>query len=120
MNDHLEALRSRLAARESLDVAADLTVTFEGEPLHVESYTDHVVVTLPSLALARSLLGRHGERIGDVAGLLEAADLSAEVRVRSRPVARLGVGVTPGVLGRRLGWGPVRLRPLGIVLLAFD
>jgi hypothetical protein len=116
--DLLRTLSERLAAGDGLDVTADLDVRLDGEPLRVEAYTDLVVVTLPSLSLGRRLLGHHGDRSADVAGLLDAADLTAEVRVGPRPVARLGADVRPGLLERRLGLGATRLVPAGLLLAA--
>ncbi|MFC7226159.1 hypothetical protein N0B31_01985 [Salinirubellus salinus] len=118
MADLLRTLTERLAEGRDLDVAADLDVELDGVPLHVEAYTDLVVVTLPSLSLGRRLVGHHGDRSADVAALLDAADLTAEVRVGPRPVARLGADVTPGPLERRLGLGSIRLVPRGLLLAA--
>lgn len=116
MADFVRTLTERLAEERALDVAADLDLELDGEPFHVEAYTDLVVVTLPSLAAGRRLLSHHGDRSPDVAALLRAADLTAEVRVGSRPVARLGADTTPGPLERRLGLGAIRLVPSGLLL----
>jgi hypothetical protein len=123
--DPLETLRERLADRAALDVNADLELRFDGGTVHVESYTDHVVVTVPSASVGVRALRKGGaarlRRAGVAPDLLAAAGLSAELRVGSRTVARFGAGVTPGPLARALGWGPVRLRPGGLVLAAvFD
>jgi hypothetical protein len=119
--DLLRTLTERLADGDALDVSADLDVELDGEPLHVEAYTDLVILRLSSLSLARRLVSYHGDRSADVAALLDAADLTADVRVGHRTVARLGAGVAPGPLARRLDWGSVRLSPRGLLLTAlFD
>jgi hypothetical protein len=120
--DLFETLTERLADRPALDVNADLQVQVEDDTLHVESYTDRVVVTVPSVTAGlRVLRGGGLERLGSiesVTDLLAATGMSAEVRVGPRPVARLGADVTPGLVARAVGWGPVRLSPLGLLLAA--
>ena len=121
MADLLRTLTERLADERAVDVAADLDVELDGEPLHVEGYTDLVVVRASSLSPLRRLVRYHGDRSGDVAALLDAADLTAEIRVGNRTVARLGADATPGVLERRLGMGSTRLVPSGLLLaVLFD
>ncbi len=121
MADLLRTLTDHLADGDPLDVSVDLDVELDGKPLRVEAYTDLVVVRLSSFALARRLFDYHGDRSEDVAVLLDAADLTADVRVGHRTVARLGAAVSSGPLARRLGWGPVRLSARGLLFAAlFD
>ena len=95
---------------------ADLALAVDGEPVRVESYTDLVTVELPSVRTAVRLFRRHGDRAGDVPGLLAAAGLTVEVAVDGTPVVRAGADAEAGPLERRLGYRSVRLRPLGCLL----
>lgn len=116
MPDLVGALREDLADRAPIDVTADLALAVDGEPVRVESYTDLVTVELPSVRTALRLFRRHGDRAGDVPGLLAAAGLTVEVAVDGTPVVRAGADAEAGWLERRLGYRSVRLRPLGCLL----
>ena len=118
VRDLLAALREDLAERAPVDVTADLLLSVDGEPVRVESYTDLVTVDLPSVRTALRLLRRHGDRTGDVPGLLAAAGLTVEVTVDGTTVVRAGADAEAGHIERRLGYRSVRLRPLGCLLAA--
>jgi hypothetical protein len=123
VTDPLAELRDRLADHEPLDVSADLELRVDDERVTVESYTDRLVVTVPSFGAGWRLFrglpfdADGGGRVDatDLAGLLASTGLSAELRIGPRPVARLGAGVTPGLLARVAGLGPFRLLPGGLV-----
>lgn len=88
----------------SLDIAADLSLTHDGEEIAVWDDDDHLVVDAPSFTAVRALtrtatsaptpaLGLSGmsdSPSGDVDAVLDSYDLSVEVRVRYATVARLG------------------------------
>lgn len=114
----LEAFVEGVATRPSLVVTADLTVTVRDHDLSVTSFTDLIRVDCPSLAAALALLrgARATRRVRAVVETLAAAGLTVVVAVRGRPVARAGADVSPGLLGSRLGLGPVRVSPRGLLL----
>jgi len=89
------AALARHADQAPVDVSADLTLTIESQPIRIESYTDLVVVDLPSVRVASPLyrgLRRHLDA-GD--SVLRTLDLTVEVRVDGTPVARVGSGARP-------------------------
>lgn len=92
----------------TLDVNADLTLSLDGDELEVESYTDRVVVDVPSAGVATRVFRRTGDVLPEVARVLAAADLTAVVRMSGRSVAVLGAAARPGRFGRRLD-APVEL-----------
>jgi hypothetical protein len=103
-----------------LDVAADLTVETDGREVRIDSFTDQVMVELPSMGVALSLLRQAGVRRGTlagVAGVLAAADLTARVRIRGTEAAVVGADAAPGRTGRRLS-PHVEIRPGGAALAA--
>ncbi|PSQ11495.1 hypothetical protein BRC93_05370 [Halobacteriales archaeon QS_5_70_15] len=116
VRDLVGALRDDLEARAPIDVTADLALAVDGEPVHVESYTDLVSVDLPSVRTAVGLLRRHGDRADYVPDLLAAAGLTVEVTVDGTAVVRAGADADAGPLERRLGYRSVRFRPFGCLL----
>lgn len=85
--------------RAPLDVSADLTVTVEGQPISVESYTDVVRVDLPSLRLllALSRVERRRTHIYRLDRLLRTVDLTLDLAVDGTRIARLGADTSPTV-----------------------
>jgi hypothetical protein len=95
--------------KPDLLVDADLTVERDGVAFTVRGYDDLVAVDLPSFGAALDLW-RDGPVEGtDAAATLAAAGLTAEIRVRGAPVARLGADAVPSPLAKRLGLGPIQL-----------
>ncbi|MFC7155466.1 hypothetical protein ACFQPA_08355 [Halomarina halobia] len=83
-----------------VDVTADLTLTIDGQPITVESYTDTVFVNLPSIRAA-SALARTGLRRADrLDRLLRDLDVTVVFRIDGTPVARIGAAARPGPLAR--------------------
>jgi hypothetical protein len=111
-------LLDRLERRPDLSVDADLEVTVDGTTVTVRGYEDLVAVDCPSLPSAVDLVRRHRSESMDAAAGLASTGLTAEVRVRGVPLARLGDGATPSRLAGMLGLGPVELVPEGLLLAA--
>lgn len=106
------------ATDRALDVDADLTLTVDGASVSVRGYGDLVVVAAPSLSVLRTL-ARESGRLDDRLPLFEFlhdADVTLDVRVRGRSVARAGPGYDPGPLSRALGTAPARVSPGGLLL----
>ena len=118
MSEFLSTLERLLERRRGLDVTADLSVTVDGDPVRIESYTDRVFVDLPSFGAARRLYARHGDEHERLTGLLVATDLTLVVRVDGRRVAFVGSEATPGVVERRLGLEATSLDLPGLLLAA--
>ncbi|AZH25881.1 hypothetical protein [Haloplanus aerogenes] len=104
----------------ALDIDADLTLTVDEATVSIRGYGDLVVVAAPSLAVLRTLIDG-GPPLPDrshlVAGLRDA-DVTLDVRVRGRSVARAGPGYDPGPLSRALGVAPARISLGGLLLAA--
>lgn len=101
-----------------LDVFADLQLAIDGEDVDLKASGDQVVVDLPSLRAGRRLLAGQsllgGQFPGGTAQLqdaLQGAGLTAEVRLRGDPVARVGKGARPGRLGRLLRLDGIEVKP---------
>jgi len=105
----------------ALDVDADLTLAVDDETVSIRGYGDLVVVAAPSLAAVRTL-ARSRPLLDDLHLLdhLHDADVTVDVRVRGRSVARVGPGVDPGPLSRALGVDPARVSPGGLLLAALS
>jgi len=103
----------------ALDVDADLTLTLDGATVTIRGYGDLVVVAAPSLATVQAL-ARSGAPPVDLHLLdyLRDADVTLDVRVRGRSVARAGPGVDPGPLSRALDIAPARVSLGGLLLAA--
>jgi hypothetical protein len=86
---------SRYAGQAPVDVVADLTLTVEGQPVSVESYTDLVIVDLPSVRIAWPLYRGLRRHLGTGDTLLHTLDLTVELRVDGTTVARAGSGARP-------------------------
>ena len=112
----LAELLDDLEGRPALSVEADLDVDLDGHRASVVGYDDLVALDLPSLPAALSLYRDRPVDAMDTAALLSSVGLTAEVRVRGVPVARIGDDAIPSGLARRLGLGPVELVPEGALL----
>lgn len=112
----LAELLDDLEGRPALSVEADLDVDLDGHRASVVGYDDLVALDLPSLPAAISLYRDRPVAAMDAAALLSSVGLTAEIRVRGVPVARIGDDAVPSGLARRLGLGPVELVPEGAVL----
>ena len=112
----LAELLDDLEQRASLSVEADLSVELDGHSASVVGYDDLVAVDLPSLPALLALYRDSPAPVMDAAAVLSSVGLTAELRVRGVPVARIGDAAEPGGLARRLGLGPVELVPEGPVL----
>ncbi|WP_338738879.1 peptide ABC transporter ATP-binding protein [Haloplanus salilacus] len=99
-----------------LDVVADLTVEVGDATVSVQGYGDLVVVSAPTFAAARTLAATPDT----VVDRLTAADVTVDLRVRGRSVARAGPGHTSGPLSRALGVDPARVSPGGLLLAALS
>lgn len=99
---------------EPLDVFADLTLTVDDAPVSIRGYGDLVVVDAPSLAAVRALEAGTGAPLER----LLTADVTLDVRVRGRSVARATPGGRAGPLGRALGVAPFSVAPGGLLLTA--
>jgi len=114
----LAELLDELEDRPALAVDADLTVEIDGHAVTVTGYDDLVAVDLPSLSALLALWRDAPVETMDAAALLSSIGLTAEVRVRGAPVARVGDAAEPSDLARRAGLGPVELVPDGLLLAA--
>jgi hypothetical protein len=102
-------LFDQVERKPDLLVDADLTVERDGVAFSVRGYDDLVAVDLPSLGAAFALWRDRPVEGRDAATALTAAGLTAEIRVRGAPVARLGADAVPSPLANRLGLGPIEL-----------
>ncbi|MFC7075650.1 hypothetical protein [Haloarcula halophila] len=107
-----------IEGRPSLGVDADLTVTVDGRPITLTGYGDLVAADLDGFGPLLALRREYGDRAMDGAAALASVGLTAELRVRGVPIARLGSDADPSPLARRLGLGPVELVPEGPLLAA--
>lgn len=101
-----------------LDVTADLTLSTAGGTVTVRGYGDLLVVEAPSLGALRALDG--GSRTGVLHALCRRSDVSVDLRVDGRSVARAGAGVEGGWLSRAVGVAPARLSLGGLLLTGRD
>lgn len=94
-----------------LVVETDLDVSVAGRPVDVESTGDRLLVGFPTLETARIAARAGGpSRIRAAANTLAATGLTAELRVRDRPVLVVGDAASPGVLSRRFDIAPAEFR----------
>ncbi|MFT4949246.1 MAG: hypothetical protein ACI9CA_001382 [Natronomonas sp.] len=104
---------TRQAPRFAVD--ANLSVTVDGTRLAISTHAERLRVQVPSVTAGLRLARNDRDRLPTVAGLLDDAGLTAEVRVGNAVLAVLGAEATPGAPARRLGLGAVELRPRGVV-----
>ncbi|WP_262175853.1 hypothetical protein [Haloarcula laminariae] len=109
--ESLAELLDALEGRPALSVEADLDVELDGHRATVVGYDDLVALDLPSVPALVSLARDRPVAVTDAAALLSTVGLTAELRVRGVPVARIGDAAVPSGLARRLGLGPVELVP---------
>lgn len=85
------------AGRAPVDVKADVTLTVEGQPISVESYTDLLRVDLPSVRIARTVFRSAGGTRGleELDATLRTLDLTVDLAVDSVRVARIGALADP-------------------------
>ena len=109
-----------------VDVLGELSVAGErGEQIRVEGQGDAISVALPSLGVGRSLAGKATGRskrkaaVGKLHATLRRADLTLQVNVAGRPIARLAPQSEATLLSRLLGLGAMELKPIGLLLAAF-
>jgi len=114
--ESLAELLDDLESRPELSVEANLALDLDGHRASVVGYDDLVALDLPSVPAAISLWHNRPVDTMDAAALLSSVGLTAEVRIRGVPVARLGADAVPSGLARRLGLGPIELVPEGSLL----
>jgi len=113
-----EAIQALVRSGPTLEVDANLSVTVDGTRLAVSTRDGRLRVQVPSVtAYLRLARGERG-RLPAAAVLLAEAGQTAEVRVGDAVVAVAGAGAAPGPLVRRLGLGPVELRPREVAAAA--
>lgn len=100
-----------------LEVLADLRLAVDGENIDIRGTGDHVVVDLPSLRAGRRLMSsgpfaaNRARTTGRIHEALELSGITAEVRLRGDPVARIGEGARPGTLSRLLRLDGIEVQP---------
>lgn len=107
------AALARHAGQAPIDVSADLTLTVESQPIRIESYTDLIVVDLPSVRVAWPLYRGLRRHMGTGENVLRTLDLTIEVRVDGTAVARIGSEASPHV-------GPIEFSPTGLARAAVE
>ena len=107
----------------AIDVLGELSVlSDEGEQLQVGGQGNVVYVDLPNLSAGRSMASRvagrakRRELINRLHAGLRLADVTLQVQVRGRPVARLAPHSKTTWLSKLLGLGAVELKPVGLLL----
>lgn len=100
-----------------LDVLGDLDLTVDGEYVAVRGDGRRVVVDVPSLSAARSLFIKtpYGDTPGATANyvheLLSEVDLTLDVMLNHKRVARLGADAQPNAVSRLLNMSAVEVHP---------
>jgi hypothetical protein len=109
-----------------IDVLGELSVLGEGgENLRISGTGEVISVDLPSLWAGRSLARQTGGRsqrqqlIGRLQAGLRFADLTLQVRVGGKPIARLAPHSEGTLLSRLLGLGALELSPVAVIAAAF-
>lgn len=83
--------------REPVDVAADLTLTIDSQPVNIESYTDTILVDLPSVRVGVALLRTERSRLPELNRVLHDLDVTVLVQIDGTPIARIGAAARPQV-----------------------
>ena len=106
-----------------LDVFARLSVAAEnGEEISVNAEKEIITVILPNLWIGRSVLKqfssreKRGEMLDNLHGGLKYADLTIQFRISQRLIAQLRPQSRSSFLSRFLGFGPVELKIVPILL----
>lgn len=100
-----------------LDVLADLNLTVDSDHVAVRGDGPRIVVDVPSLAAARRLISKapYGTTSRDTATyvheLLTEVDLTLDVMLNGRRVARLGADARPNAVSRFLNMGSMEVHP---------
>ncbi|MFD1512032.1 hypothetical protein [Halomarina rubra] len=81
--------------RAPIDVEADLTLTIDGQPIAIESYTDTVLVDFPSVRALVAVARTERGRLPSLERLLSEADLTVVVLVDGTAVGTLGARARP-------------------------
>lgn|GEM_PF-2161841 len=103
----------------AVDVDADLTLTIDDVTVRIRGYGDLVVVAAPSLSVVRRLARTSVPPLdAPLLEFLRDADVTLDIRVGGRSVARAGADVDPGALSRALGTAPARVSLGGLLLAA--
>jgi hypothetical protein len=109
-----------------LDVSGRLSLTDEnGETILLSAEKEIITVMLPSMWVGRPILRQLTNRrqrswmIENVHGGLKLADLMIEFRIADRVIALIAPQSRPGLVSRILGFGPVELKIVPILLSLF-
>lgn len=109
-----------------LDVSARLSLTDEnGKEISVSAEKEIITVMLPSLWVGRPMLRQLTNRrqriwmMENVHSGLKHADLRIEFRIAHRVIALIGPQSRPGLVSRIVGFGPVELKIVPILLSLF-
>ncbi|MFT6140040.1 MAG: hypothetical protein ACJAXN_001240 [Psychromonas sp.] len=109
-----------------LNVSAQLSLTDEsGKQILLSAEKERITVTLPSLWVGRPILRqlsnpRQRTRIiENVYGGLKLTDLTIEFRIADRVIALIAPQSRPDLVSRVLGFGPVELKIVPILLSFF-
>jgi hypothetical protein len=106
----------------SLDIFARLVVSVAGNDIIVRAADGLITVELPNLRTGRALLKTWPVRSEGVK-LIEGAQATLadsgqrlEFQMAGRAIAKLGIGVRPGLASWLLGLRPLEIRPLQMLL----
>ena len=109
-----------------LDVSARLSLTDEnGNEISVSAEKEIITVMLPSLWVCPPMLRQLSNRqertwmMENFYRGLEHADLMIEFRIAHRVIALIGPHSRPGLVSRIVGFGPVELKIVPILLSLF-
>lgn len=109
-----------------LDISAQLSLTDEnGKQILVSAEKEIITVILPSLWVVRPMLRQLSNRrqctwmMENVHGGLKHADLMIEFRIAHRVIALIGPHSRPGLVSRIVGFGPVELKIVPLLLSLF-
>lgn len=99
-----------------VEIETDLDLSIDGIPIGVESTGARLLISIPSLAAAVRIYRRIPWTASEIpAELLEAEQLTVEVRVRGRTVAVAGAEARTGQLEKALEMAHIELRLGGLL-----
>ncbi|MFC5970462.1 hypothetical protein ACFPYI_03885 [Halomarina salina] len=84
-----------MSRARALDVTADLTLTIDGEPIAIESYTDTVLVDFPSVRALAAVARTERQRLPSLERTLRRMDLTVVVLVDGVAVGTVGARAKP-------------------------
>ncbi len=87
----------------ALDIHGDLILELDGDTLHINAEGSHLQINASSVGILQSLAQSMSGQIPLVESYLNQAQLSVEICLSSVPIARLGHGVQPNLLGSLAG-----------------